>query len=195
MSRDLFQMVMEAEGDLLQPFDGGDVGDTPAPEPPNDDSTPQQSSNENVQQGFDEPPPLSEDDDFQYSDEGSEDNIGGDDNSTDDDNEEDNKLSEKANNILNQRLYQQMLNRNSEIEEIIENIQTIVPLLPYDVVKKNDESLNRLKVALNKGQNYVISKFVDSQYGENLLFYQKLDSLYTLLLNSINDNLKKIKDN
>ena len=34
-----------------------------------------------------------------------------------------------------------MVARNSEIEEILNNIKDIVPLLPYDVVKSNDESL------------------------------------------------------
>ena len=108
---------------------------------------------------------------------------------------EDKKLSKKANDILNQRLYQQMSDRNNEINEIINNMQIIVPVLPYDIVQSNDISLNRLKSALLKGQQYVINNFVDSGYGENLLFYQKLDSLYTLLLNSIDANLKKIKNN
>ena len=88
-----------------------------------------------------------------------------------------------------------MVARNSEIEEILNNIKDIVPLLPYDIVKSNDESINHLKSALMKGQKYVINDFVDSGYGENLLFYQKLDSLYVLLLNQIDKNLKKIKNN
>ena len=53
----------------------------------------------------------------------------------------DTTLSDKANNILNQQLYQKMVARNSEIEEILNNIKDIVPLLPYDVVKSNDESV------------------------------------------------------
>ena len=83
--------------------------------------------------------------------------------------------------------------RNKEIEEIIASLKDLIPLLPYEVVKSNDESVNQLKNALQKGQKYVINDFVDSGYGENLLFYQKLDSLYVLLLNQIDKNLKKIK--
>ena len=85
-----------------------------------------------------------------------------------------------------------MLDRNNDIENIIDNVQTIVPLLPYEVIKANDVSLNRLKQALSKGQDYVIHKFLDSGYGENLLYFQKLDSLYTLLLEDIDANLKTI---
>ena len=99
-------------------------------------------------------------------------------------------MSEKANNILNQQLYQKMVNRNSEIEEIIENIQTLP--LPYEIVKSIDVSVNKLKSALSKGQDYVINTFVDAKYGENLLFFQKLDSLYVLLMNDIDTNLKKM---
>ena len=85
-----------------------------------------------------------------------------------------------------------MLDRNNDIENIIDNVQTIVPLLPYEVIKANDVSLNRLKQALSKGQDYVIHKFLDSGYGENLLYFQKLDSLYALLWEDIDANLKKI---
>ena len=189
MSKDLFMMVMEAEGDLLQPFDAGAPDEGAAPNEADAQSSPPENS------GFDEPPPLSEDEDLQFSD--SDGGDGMDDSGNEDDNAEekkdDGKLSEKANNILNQQLYQTMLERNSEIEEIINNIQTIVPLLPYEVVKVNDESLNNLKTALAKGQKYVISDFIDAKYGENLLFYEKLNALYTLLLNNIDANLKKIE--
>lgn len=193
----LFYMVMEADGDELTPFDpnmSDDTGNVPTTPAPPDQSSPQGADNGS---GDDLPPPLNEDSDFQFSDEpdgGANANDNGNqpnDDNTDDKNSE--KLSEKANNILNQRLYQKMINLNSDTEEIINNLQTITPLLPYEIVKLNDEPLNNLKTALAKGQNYVISQFVDAQYGENLLFYQKLDALYTLLKNSINENLKKIK--
>ena len=197
MSNGLFFTVMEAEGDLLQPFDDGG-GDTPA-----EDVAPPATDNSGGGDDLDSPPPLNEDSDMDLSGEMSSDSLdaGGDDMGGDDstDNEEDEadkkdtKLSDKANNILNQQLYQKMVNRNNEIEEILNNIRDIVPLLPYDVVKSNDESINHLKSALMKGQKYVINDFVDSGYGENLLFYQKLDSLYVLLLNQIDTNLKKIK--
>lgn len=197
MSNGLFFTVMEAEGDLLQPFDDGG-GDAPA-----EDVAPPATDNSGGGDDLDSPPPLNEDSDMDLSGDMSSDSLdaGGDDMGGDDstDSEEDEadkkdtKLSDKANNILNQQLYQKMVNRNNEIEEILNNIRDIVPLLPYDVVKSNDESINHLKSALMKGQKYVINDFVDSGYGENLLFYQKLDSLYVLLLNQIDTNLKKIK--
>ena len=109
--------------------------------------------------------------------------------------QKDDKLSTKANDILNQQLYTKFVARNKDIEGIINSIKDLVPLLPYDVVKSNDKTVNQLKSALQKGQEYVINDFVDSGYGENLLFYNKLDSLYVLLLNRIDSNLKKIKNN
>lgn len=190
MSKDLFTLVMEAEGDLLQPFDGGESPDTGGNEQPPANDTPSSSDAE--------PPEMSDDEDLSFSDSssdgGADMGMGDDENSEDNGqpNKEDEKLSEKANNILNQQLYQRMLDRNSEIEEIINNIQMITPMIPYDLVTQNDKSVNQLKTALNKGQNYVINKFIDSQYGENLLFFQKLDSLYTLLLDTIDANLKSI---
>lgn len=192
MSKNLFSIVMEAEGDLLQPFDDGG-GDTPS-----EDIAPPATDNGGGD-AIDDPPPLSEDDGMNLGDMsdfgGGDDMSGSDDSNSDEEeaDEKDTKLSDKANNILNQQLYQKMVNRNNEIEEILNKIKEIVPLLPYDVVKSNDESVNRLKSALLKGQKYVINDFVDSGYGENLLFYQKLDSLYVLLLNQIDTNLKKIK--
>jgi len=105
---------------------------------------------------------------------------------------QDTKLSTKANDILNQSLYTKFVNRNREIEDIITSIKDTIPLLPNDIIKSNDKSMNQLKAALQKGQEYVINDFVDSGYGENLLFYQKLDSLYVLLLNRIDTNLRKI---
>lgn len=193
MSKGLFFTVMEAEGDLLQPFDDGGGADIPS-----EDIAPPATDDGGGGDALDSPPPLSEDDGMDFSGDMS-DIDGGNDMSGDDSNNEeeadkkDTTLSDKANNILNQQLYQKMVNRNNEIEEILNNIKDIVPLLPYDVVKSNDESVNHLKSALLKGQKYVINDFVDSGYGENLLFYQKLDSLYVLLLNQIDTNLKKIK--
>jgi len=197
MSRNFFYMVMEAEGDLVQPFDDGGGADMPsediAPPATNDPSG--------------EPPPLSDDgggldsmsfddsgggDDFGSIDDGGSGDGGGEDN--DEADKKDTSLSDKANNILNQQLYQTIVNRNSEIEEILNNIKQLVPLLPMEVVNSNDTSIGHLKTALQKGQNYVLNDFVDAGYGENLLFYEKLNSIYTLLLNKIDSNLKKIKN-
>lgn len=198
-SKSLFFTVMEAEGDELQPFDGGDaqVADTPA-----EDIAPPATDTSGGGDDLGDPPPLNEDDGgmdmpaFGEDDAGGDDMGGGDSSSNEDEeaDKQDTKLSDKANNILNEQLYKKMVARNSEIEEILASLKDLVPLLPYDVVKSNDESVNHLKNALTKGQKYVINDFVDSGYGENQLFYQKLDSLYTLLLNRIDTNLKKIKD-
>ena len=200
MAKDIFMMVMEAEGDMLQSFDEAPAGtdnDAPAEADTAASSDQPADPESDTTQSVDDPPPLSADEDASFDDTTTDTDNNSDD-STDessDENKEDKKLSKKANDILNQRLYQQMSDRNNEINEIINNMQIIVPVLPYDIVQSNDISLNRLKAALLKGQQYVINNFVDSGYGENLLFYQKLDSLYTLLLNSIDANLKKIKNN
>lgn len=194
MARDLFLMVMEAEGDLVQPFDGG--GDAP----PEDTAPPEQASPE--PDGMDEPPPLADDGGDMSFDDGGGIDDGGDstDQATDEDDNEDGtknggeKLSDKANAVLNQKLYQQLLDRNREIEDIVENLQKIVPLLPYEIVKSNDAYVTRLKTALEKGKSYAIDKFIDSDYGENLLFFHKLDALYNLLEDEIDKNLKKLSD-
>ena len=126
MSNGLFFTVMEAEGDLLQPFDDGG-GDAPA-----EDVAPPATDNSGGGDDLDSPPPLNEDSDMDLSGDMSSDSLdaGGDDMGGDDstDSEEDEadkkdtKLSDKANNILNQQLYQKMVNRNNEIEEIFKNI-------------------------------------------------------------------------
>lgn len=192
MNNNLFYTIMEAEGDMLQPFDDGgdDMGVENVP-----DETPTQSVPDDIPDDGNPPDlsgdeqPLSYDDDTVDETPNDEDDMI----PTDEPNKEDGKLSDKANNILNQKLYQQMLTRNSSIEDIIENVHILTPLLPYEVVKRNDSSVNRIKNALGEGQKYLINKFVNCKYGENLLFFQKLDTLYTLLLNEIDDNLKKIK--
>lgn len=198
MQKNLFMAIMEADGDELQPFDAADdapAGDMNQPTNQQQATSPATDANDN--EDLDGPPPLADDTggDLQYSDDNGNmyDDGGDDDNQTDqDDDKGKEKLSQKVDKRLNQRLYQQMLDRNNDIENIIDNVQTIVPLLPYEVIKVNDVSLNRLKQALSKGQDYVIHKFLDSGYGENLLYFQKLDSLYTLLLEDIDANLKKI---
>lgn len=193
MARDLFLMVMEAEGDLVQPFDEN----APAPE----DASPQPEQAPPEPDGMDEPPEMAKDDTMSMNgDGGINDMPMGDESQQDenDDNEDgskdgNEKLSDKANAILNQKLYQQMIDRNKEIEDILDNIQRIVPLLPYEVVKQNDGYVNRLKTALDKGKKYAIEKFVDSKYGENLLYFHKLDALYNLLEDEINKNLKSFE--
>lgn len=187
----IFQIIMEADGDL-EPFDASAAEATP----PTDESSPpaDMSSNEGVD---DAPPPMNEDADLNFNDDGGDMMGDGMDESESGEAEEkeNNKLSEKANNILNQKLYQKFVDRNSEISDVIENIQLIVPLLPFEIVQKNDISINHLKSALRRGQDYVIDKFINAQYGENLLFFEKLDTLYTLICDELNTTLKKYTNN
>jgi hypothetical protein len=194
MAQDLFLMVMEAEGDLVQPFDAN-ASDTSAPDTAT--TSPEQPPPE--PDGMDEPPPLNQSDEVAPMD--ADMNDFGDDQSQQDENDDNQdgtkdgneKLSEKANAILNQKLYQQFIDRNKEIEDILDNLQKLVPMLPYEVVKQNDGYVNRLKTALDKGKKYAIEKFVDSKYGENLLYFHKLDALYNLLEDEINKNLKSFE--
>lgn len=191
--QNLFHIIMEADGDPLEAFDPGESTDAapaeqpaePAPAPEQGDDTPPPPTDEGMDElaGFDD---TAAGDDQMGGDETSEDG-------TNDESQEDEKLSEKANSVLNQALYQKMVKRNQDIENTLNSIQQIVPVLPYEVIKSNDADLTRLKTALEKGQKYVLEKFVDSGYGENLLYFEKLDALYTLLLNNINRNLKKVE--
>lgn len=191
--RGLFHLIMEADGDPLEAFDPGESMDAP----PEEEAPPQEAPSE-PQQGDDTPPPPNDEGmdelaGFEDTDEG--DQMGSEDASNDDqtENQEDQKLSEKANSVLNQALYQKLVKRNQQIEETIQNIQQIIPVLPQDIIQSNDVYMTRLKAALEKGQQYSLEKFVDSGYGENALFYEKLDALYTILLNNINHNLKKFE--
>jgi hypothetical protein len=198
----LFHIIMEAGGNLVEPFDlgGADMNagmDVSSGAPP-DAST------------ISEPPPLDNSGDitsmdsmgFDMGDGGNVDMGMGEDMGmagAEGQQEEGtqnpgSKLSEKANTLLNQKLYTQMLERNQEIEDAIESINRIVPLLPYKTIRENDENMTRLKSALDKGKSYLIQNFVDAKYGENLVFFQKLDALYTLLVDQINENLKQLKN-
>ncbi len=196
MDANLFVSVMEAEGDLLEPF-------TPTEEatPPTDGAEQQQGqTNEqspaNMEAEDLPPDPSGGMEDLSFDETGGD---GEDQNGENGDQEnpdqpaENNSLSQKANDILNQQLYQQLLDRNEEVSTIINNLQAILPILPYDVVVQNDKSVNRLKRALTNAQEYALNKFVNMDYGENLLYYQKLDSLYTLLQDEIDSVLKKFQ--
>lgn len=194
MEDNLFLMVMEAGG-MVEPFDAGGagLGAPPTADAPSDPSS------------VGDPPPMADDGMGDMGFDMGNDGMGGDDMGGDmagdgsGEQEEGTqnggeKLSEKANSLLNQKLYQQMMDRNQEIEDVLENINHIVPMLPYETIKQNDESMTRLKAALDKGKTYLISNFVGAKYGENLTFFQKLDALYTLLMEQINTNLKKLKN-
>lgn len=192
-SNNFFYMVMEAEGDEAVPADDA---------PPAMDSAPADDGGTDDFEAPPEMPSSAEDtgdpnlDIGGGTDLGSDDMSGGsDEGSSEEGDSEDKKkgqLADKTNNILNERLYDQMITRNKEVEDVIDNLQKIAPILPSDVVYENDKSINQLRQALTKGKGYVIDKFINAEYGENLMFFTKLDSLYTLLMDNINSNLKKI---
>lgn len=186
----LFLLVMEAGGNLAEPFDPG--GADMEMGAPSTDAPPDTSMGD--------PPPL-DDSAGSMNDMGFDMNAGGDMGMDDGNGQQEEgsqnpgaKLSEKANSLLNQKLYTQMMDRNQEVEDTLESINRLVPLLPYKTIRENDESVTRLKSALDKGKSYLIQNFVDAKYGENLIFFQKLDALYTLLIEQINDNLKQLKN-
>lgn len=191
MQKNLFYAIMEAEGDLMEPF-----APTEEPEPNIDDQQQGQTGEQPpADMGADLPPEPTDMEDLSFDGTGGDEgDIGGDQGESNDDNQEKpDTLSQKANDVLNQQLYQQMLDKNSEIEETLENLQAIIPLLPYDVAALNDNSINRLRRALTNAQDYVLNKFVNLSYGENLLYYQKLTTLYTLLQDEIDSVLKKFQ--
>lgn len=196
--KNLFLYIMEAETELAS-FDGGDASADVAP--PMDDSAP--PSNDD---GADNPPELADDstdsstglDSFDGSSDSDLD-MGGEDGSSEDnpdgENKEDESMTEKANNLLNQKLYEQMCSRNDEIEKIIESLQTLTPVLPQEVIKENEPNISKLKAALNKSKDYAVNKFVDGKYGENLLFYNEINLLFTMLCDELDKNLKRNSKN
>ena len=186
--KDLFTFVMEADGDLAEPFDPG-MGDEPAPEQNTEMDTapagdqdlvgPVPTSDDMGEM------PVESDETMMNGDTGDENNA--------EDQKDDTSQSEKAANILNQRLYQEMIERNSKIENILKNIDKLQSVLPFDVSNAIQPFITDLKTALFTGQSYVVNDFVDTEYGENRLYYNKLNALYTALLNSIDSQLKKVK--
>ena len=185
--KDLFTFVMEAEGDLAEPFDPG------TDEEPATDQNAEMDTAPAGDQDLVGPVPTSDDmgEMPMDSDETMTNGDTGDDNS--EDQKDDTSQSEKAANILNQRLYQEMIERNSKIESILKNIDKLQSVLPFDVSRSIQPFITDLKTALFTGQSYVVNDFVDTGYGENRLYYNKLNALYTALLNSIDSQLKKVK--
>ena len=192
MEKSLFDIVMEADGDLLEPF-------TPSEDPAADMADQQQGqSNEQppADMGADDLPP---DAGGGMEDLGGFDETGGDmeDQGENQDGENadqpNQQLAQKSDDILNQNLYQQWLIKNDDMETTLDNLQAIIPILPCDVVDQNDKSINRLNRVLMYSKDYVLNKFTNMSYGENLMEYQKLDALYTLLQNEIDSVLKKFQ--
>jgi len=188
-----FHLIMEADGDPLEAFDPGPVEEAPAdpqpaPENQDDGASPPNPVDDSIDElaGFDDSDPN--------ADEGEPggDGMADEDGQTEEEPENQN-LSEKANNALNQNLYRQLVKRNQDIEDTIENVQQIIPVMPHDVIKEIDIPMNRLKAFLENGKQYAINKFIDSGYGENLLYFQKLDAAYQILLDQLNLGLKKIE--
>lgn len=192
MEKSLFDIVMEADGDLLEPF-------TPSEDPAADMADQQQGqSNEQppADMGADDLPP---DAGGGMEDLGGFDETGGDmeDQGENQDGENadqpNQQLAQKSDDILNQNLYQQWLIKNDDMETTLDNLQAIIPILPCNVVDQNDKSINRLNRVLMYSKDYVLNKFTNMSYGENLMEYQKLDALYTLLQNEIDSVLKKFQ--
>lgn len=191
--KDIFHFIMEAEGDEVAPFDVGGE----------EESSPQvDASGEEQSPDADSPPPMTDEADtvpgFDDSQDmgGEEDPLGdGEPDTEENPDKKDGKLSEKVSNILNQQLYSNLLSKNLEVENTINSLNDLNSALPYDIINKNEEPLRKLKAALSKGQSYAIDSFIDNSYGENRMFFQKLDALYTLLLDELNTNLKKVQTN
>jgi len=191
-----FHLIMEADGDPVEAFDPGPVEEAPAdpqpaPENGDDGASPPNPVDDSMDElaGFDDSAPDAEG-------EPGGDEMSGDmseDGDQTDGEPENQNLSEKANNALNQNLYRQLVRRNQDIEDTIEGIQQIIPVMPHDVIQEIDIPMNRLKAFLENGKQYAINKFVDSSYGENLLYFQKLDASYQILLDEINRGLKKVE--
>lgn len=191
---DIFHFIMEAEGDdEVASFDvGGEDNSSPQVDASGEEQSPDADSPPPMTDGGDEIPAFDDSQDMG----GEDDSLGDGDQETEENpDKKDGKLSEKVSNILNQQLYSTLLNKNLEIENTINSINDLNSALPYDIIHKNEEPLRKLKAALSRGQTYAIDSFIDNKYGENRMFYQKLDAVYTLLLDELNTNLKKVQTN
>ena len=191
---DIFHFIMEAEGDdEVASFDvGGEDNSSPQVDASGEEQSPDADSPPPMTDGGDEIPAFDDSQDMG----GEEDSLGDGDQETEENpDKKDGKLSEKVSNILNQQLYSTLLNKNLEIENTINSINDLNSALPYDIINKNEEPLRKLKAALSRGQTYAIDSFIDNKFGENRMFYQKLDAVYTLLLDELNTNLKKVQTN
>lgn len=192
---DLFTFIMEADDDTIPDFDTGDL----SAETPGEDASAAPPANDQPASDDAVPPPAADDgssfDDFNADaeDEGTADENG-ESTTADEDNNEGKKIGQKTNDILNERLYRKLNERNKTVEDLIEQIQNVFVVLPYETVNELDKPLNQLKTALSKGQSYAIDSFIKADYGENLLFYEKLNSAYVLIENSIDKILKKAKN-
>jgi len=191
--KNFFLYIMEAETEL-QSFDGGGDMSTTADPPAMDDSAPPSDD------GADNPPDLAMDeggdglDAFDGSETSTDMMDSGDDTGDteeEDGNKDDDSMSKKANDLLNQKLYEQLCARNDEIDKIIESLQTLTPVLSHDFIDENEKHISRLKAALNKSKDYAISKFIDAEYGENLLFFNEINLLFKMLCDELDKNLKK----
>lgn len=182
---DLFTYIMEA--DDIPDFDPG-TEDVPTeappaetPDMPADDTPPEMA-------GMDDSMDFSSDD---TGEENTSTDDGGDEAQPDEDNAEGEDIGVKTNNIMNERLYRKLTARNNEIESLTEQITRVMSVLPYSAVTELDKPLNQLKTALLKGQSYAIDNFINAEYGANLLFFEKLNSAYVIIEDTIDRILKK----
>lgn len=201
---DLFTIIMEA--DDIPDFDAGaDLSAaTDTPIEPDATSNPDDGGSGSSEQ--DAPPEMNDSgmDDFGFNPDeggGEDPNETGEDNPTDDtggndadeDNVEGKKLGAKTNDILNERLYRRLTERNAEVETDLKQIQQVLSVLPYEIAESDrmERLINQLKTALSKGQSYAIDNFVSSEYGVNLTFFEKLNALYALIEDSIDKEIRK----
>ena len=135
LNDNLFYTVMEADGEEMEAFDAN--AEAPADAGGTDDMAPPATEDSSGGDADADTPPDMNTDDF--GDMGGLNDMGGDTSEGGDEstgegggNEEeadkqDTKLSDKANNILNQTLYTKFVNRNKEIEGIINSVIMLQP--------------------------------------------------------------------
>lgn len=189
MEKNLFQAFMEADGDLLQDFDPEATGDDSlVVDDGSTEPAPSESQSASPMDDLLAPPP-SEDEALSMDDTGTEEGGGeGEDGKP----KEDELISKKVSNNLNSELLNKFTEKNEFIDKTIENLRKLIPLLPAEVVQKVNEQIKTLNSAAEKGKDYVINKFIDKEYGENLMYFEKLNILYELLLKNINTDIKTI---
>jgi len=188
----LFKAFMEAEGDLLQDFDPEASDDDQIA---SDDGSTESAPSEQSASPMDDllTPPPGEGDELSMDDSGTEEGRG--EEGEDGEQKEEESISKKVSNNLNSELLNKFTEKNEFVDKTIESLRKLIPLLPAEVVQKVNDQIKTLNAAAEKGKEYVINKFIDKEYGENLIYFEKLNILYELLLKNINTDIKTIQNN
>lgn len=194
--KSLFQLIMEADGDL-EDFDPGmdsAPADAPADAPPEaaDDGLmpPDAASDDGGDlQGFG----MGDDSgDAGMGDDGMGDTSG--DPSGDQEATEENKsITEKISANLNLQLYSQLDDINTSMDEIIKKLQVLSTAFTTEENEALKPHICNMKKALEAGKNYALNKFLTNEYPTNVQFYMKLKTAYDTISDQINPILKKIK--